>query len=75
MGKWKMVKTGNHSWLYDLTKDIGESKNLANEKPDVLEILQEAFDHWRNGMPPPAWPSRPEHLEIEVDGVIYKVNI
>jgi len=35
-GKWKLL--GNN--LYDLSEDIGESKNVAKENPEVLERLK-----------------------------------
>ena len=75
LGKWKMVKSGDHAWLFDLSKDIGETTNLAQEKPDVLEILQNALDQWLSEMAPPAWPSKPNRRIVDIDGVPYQLNI
>ncbi|MDA0346592.1 MAG: sulfatase [Verrucomicrobia bacterium] len=75
MGKWKLVKSGDYFWLYDLSKDIGETNNLATEKPDVLEILQGSLDEWLGQMPPPAWPSKPNRQKFDVDGIPYELNI
>ena len=75
MGKWKMVKSGSHAWLFDLSKDLGESNNLAKKKPEVTEILQDALDEWLSRMAPPAWPSKPNRRKYDVDGVIYELNI
>tara|TARA_B100001123_G_scaffold449590_2_gene615554 strand:- start:3934 stop:4899 length:966 start_codon:yes stop_codon:yes gene_type:complete len=75
MGKWKLVKSGKNPWLFDLSKDISETNNLAKEKPDLLEILNGALQKWLNEMAPPAWPSKPNRREFEIDGVIYQLNI
>ena len=42
-GPWKMV---NGTELYNLEQDIGETKNLANQYPDVLEALTSAYMQW-----------------------------
>ena len=44
-GQWKLVKydvdkSPQGSWkLYDLSNDIGESKNLASKRPDIVASL------------------------------------
>jgi arylsulfatase A-like enzyme len=41
MGKWKAVRRGKGPWqLYDLSKDIGESNDLAAANPDVVKRIQ-----------------------------------
>ena len=73
-GKWKMVKAGDHVWLFDLSTDVGETKNLADEHPKTLEHLEEALREWESGLKPPAWPSR-QGRRVEVDGVPYETHI
>lgn len=47
MGNWKFVRLGNAApELYNLASDIGESKNLANEKPEELAKLEAAVAAW-----------------------------
>ena len=47
MGDWKYVRLGKSApELYDLKDDIGESKNLAADKPDVLAKLDAAVAAW-----------------------------
>jgi len=55
MGRWKAVRKGTKEpiELYDLTKDIGEKNNIADEHPNVVakvsEILKAArvdSKHW-----------------------------
>lgn len=74
-GKWKMVKAGAHTWLFDLSKDIGEKTNLSRKHPDTVEQLEKALKKWQSEMSPPAWPSKPNRRKIEVDGVPYEINI
>jgi arylsulfatase A len=45
MGKWKGVRTGTHKnpdaplELFDLSKDLGEIKNIAAEHPEIVKKL------------------------------------
>lgn len=65
-GKWKLVhnrkETGAKPELYDLSNDIGETKNLATEKPDILKGLLEKMKTWESQLKEPLWgagsPSR-----------------
>ncbi len=75
LGHWKLVKSGSHTWLFNLKEDIGESTNLAAEELDVVKKLELAFDAWKNQMPPAAWPSKPQRRKVDVDGVPYELNI
>ena len=49
-GVWKMVKAGDHTWLFNLDSDIGETKNLAAEEPEVVEQLEQALGEWQSRM-------------------------
>jgi hypothetical protein len=42
MGKWKAVKPDKKTnWeLYDLSKDIGETNNLASVNPEVIARMK-----------------------------------
>ncbi len=47
--RWRqylLVREGAKWALYDLKSDPGETKDLAAEKPDVLEKLSKAYDAW-----------------------------
>lgn len=74
-GDWKLVKSYENTWLFDLAKDLGESKNLAKSKPKIVEQLERAYQEWRSGMSIPAWPSKPNRRKVEVDGLVYEMNI
>jgi arylsulfatase A-like enzyme len=55
-GDWKMVrydKTGIH--LYNLKNDIGESKNLAAQEPEILRAMHDAWKTWDRGNVAPLW--------------------
>jgi len=53
-GSWKLLINANGSGaeLYDLATDPNESKNLAAEKPEVLQRLSKAALAWRNEVAP-----------------------
>jgi len=54
-GDWKLVKMGDETGLYNLASDIGESKDLKSEKPDVLKEMQNAYERWNSQMIEPVW--------------------
>jgi len=65
-GKWKLVdfrdfeaKTQSGWQLFDLDSDIGETKNLAAEKPELLAELSKAWDGWNAKNIAPLWPGTP----------------
>ena len=37
MGKWKAVQTDQNLALYDLSKDLGEAKDVAAKNPAVVD--------------------------------------
>jgi arylsulfatase A-like enzyme len=65
-GNWKLVdfrdlaaKTQSGWQLYDLNTDIGETKNLAADKPELVAELSNAWDKWNTGNVPPLWHGTP----------------
>jgi arylsulfatase A-like enzyme len=57
-GNWKLVKLkGNPAELYNLASDIGESKNLASDKPDLATQLQSAIAAWDRELVAPVFES------------------
>lgn len=47
-GNYKLLKffEDNHTELYDLSQDIGESFNLTGELPDLANELETLLDAW-----------------------------
>ena len=46
-GSWKLVQhDGQEPELYDLTADLGETQNVAQEFPDVAAELGAEFEEW-----------------------------
>jgi arylsulfatase A-like enzyme len=73
-GSWKLFKGGDHYWLYDLSKDIGEQRNLATARPEIVEQLKRELIKWEAQMKEPLWPCRMAGGDIwEFEGV--KLNI
>ena len=56
---WKLVSTAGKTELFDLAADIGENRNLAAERPDVLKKLTKAYEKWNAQMKEPLWPPNP----------------
>lgn len=57
-GSMKLVRLGTaQPELYDLSTDIGESKNLAAEKPAVVQELVAAIAEWEKGTIAPIFES------------------
>ncbi len=58
-GRYKLLKLNKAAspQLFDLNNDIGETKDLIGEKPDVAARLQRAFDAWNAELIPPLFES------------------
>ena len=58
-GNWKllMLAPDFRPQLYDLASDVGESRDLAAEKPELTGELHVAWQAWNQTMPPPARPA------------------
>ena len=68
-GNWKLFKARDHYWLYDLSNDIGEKKDLAAAHPEIVEQLKKEFDKWEAQMKEPLWPCRKPGGDWEFEGV------
>ncbi|MFM7606120.1 MAG: sulfatase-like hydrolase/transferase, partial [Prosthecobacter sp.] len=57
-GHWKLVRLGKAApELYNLAADIGESKNVAAEHPQVVQELVTAIADWEKGTIAPTFES------------------
>jgi arylsulfatase A-like enzyme len=55
-GKWKLMLTaGEPAGLYDLDADIGESKDLSADHPQLVAELAARYARWNAELPPPGW--------------------
>jgi arylsulfatase A-like enzyme len=56
-GPWKLVRgPSEESWaLFDLSTDIGETKDLAAARPEKLAELVTAWEGWNAGLKDPLW--------------------
>jgi arylsulfatase A-like enzyme len=57
-GNYKLVKAVgiDQRQLFDLAADIGESKDLSADKPDIVKDLTSRYDAWSKTLPEPRWP-------------------
>ena len=63
-GDWKLVRYGRpgrpatlQAWeLYDMSKDRVESNNLAQEKPELAQSLEQKWEDWANRARVKPWP-------------------
>ena len=68
-GNWKLFKGGDHYWLFDLSKDLSEQKNVAAQFPGIVEELKKELAKWEAQMREPMWPCRKPGGNWEVDGI------
>jgi arylsulfatase A-like enzyme len=45
-GPWKLLVQGDDVKLYNLDDDLGEKKNLAGAKPEMVKVLQDELTAW-----------------------------
>ncbi|MBL7115750.1 MAG: sulfatase-like hydrolase/transferase, partial [Kiritimatiellae bacterium] len=70
-GDWKLHKQGKKTLLHNLREDIGESKNVAKENPEVVARLEKMMTDFNAEMKDPtkvrkaAWVEKAEFL-VEV---------
>ncbi len=51
-GNWKIVKTNDETWsLYNLEDDLTETRDLAQENPEKLQELINAYKTWEATLP------------------------
>lgn len=52
-GKWKLLANSDidRIELYDISKDVFESKNLAVQNPGIVKELMALWDEWKSGLP------------------------
>lgn len=61
-GGWKLVRQGDRpAELYDLDHDIGESRDLAQTRPEVTARLSTALEAWNRELMDPAFPGDTGH--------------
>jgi len=57
-GRWKYVEVNRRRrFLFDLETDIGERRNLAEDKPQIAAEMAEALKDWETEMVEPLWSS------------------
>lgn len=49
-GPWKLLVQGNNTKLFNLDEDLGEKKDLAGDKPEVVKMLQGELAVWEQGI-------------------------
>lgn len=63
-GDWKLLSQGSgrateRKWeLYDLSRDIGEARDLADREPDRVRELEAEWQRLNSQMIPPVWSPR-----------------
>jgi len=69
-GSWKLVKMSNGGFLedpakmtldgaelFDLSNDIGETRNIAAAHPDRVRMLGDTWQKWASQLAAPKWPA------------------
>ena len=50
VGNWKWVRSARGGGLFDLARDVGETRDLSSKDPQTLRRLQARFAQWRKTM-------------------------
>ncbi|HZL88690.1 MAG TPA: sulfatase, partial [Pirellulaceae bacterium] len=60
-GNYKLVKAAgiDGPQLFDLAADIGESKDLSADKPEVVKDLSARYAAWNGTLEKPRWIASP----------------
>lgn len=59
-GDWKLLRIQpTYNWsLYNLAQDPGETTDLADQRPEVVQDLLRQYEAWAAELPLPAWSYR-----------------
>lgn len=49
---WKYLKIADQEYLFNLANDVGETTNLKDQRPEVLERLRSQFEQWESQVLP-----------------------
>jgi len=49
-GPWKLLVQGENTKLFNLDEDLGEKKDLAGDKPDIVKMLQDELAAWERDL-------------------------
>jgi arylsulfatase A-like enzyme len=69
---WKIFIDDEHQTieLYNLSKDVGELSNVAQEHEAIVQQLRKDIEQWDKTMMPPAWPWILNY-KVVIDGKTY----
>jgi len=70
----------NHTQLFDMEQDPGQTTNVADKHPEVVEAMRKAYDAWWDSVQPllvnekaPDAPERPYHVwyekQLQAEGI------
>jgi arylsulfatase A-like enzyme len=67
-GDWKLLinEDGSSPQLYDLSKDIGEKHNLAEQQTEIVERLKKMVADWRKSLPIEKVSPKAEGARVDV---------
>ncbi len=62
--QWKFLhnKKSNSCHLFDLSKDIGEQHNVAQQHPEIVTQLMALLNEWESELQPAKWPRVMDYL-------------
>ncbi|MBW8812722.1 MAG: sulfatase-like hydrolase/transferase [Caulobacterales bacterium] len=63
---------GQHAMLYDLSSDLGETRNRAGDQPGVVAALKAKLKAWNKGNVPAQWTSMRQSTRRQ-DGQLLKL--
>jgi arylsulfatase A-like enzyme len=76
-GDWKLwvverPEGGFATFLFNLKADPAEIRNLAAQRPDMVQRLKELYEAWSRSNVPPGYPGRIS--DVEVNGVMVRLT-
>ncbi|WP_020571546.1 sulfatase family protein [Neolewinella persica] len=64
-GNYKYLRMGEREFLFDVTTDAHETKNLLSEQPRTARRLGRKLDRWTQTLKKPGVPGNPNQSEAE----------
>jgi arylsulfatase A-like enzyme len=73
-GDRKLITCKQQRWLFDLSRDPGETADLSAQEPEQVLGLQQELERWLATLPAPLWTNRALAKPVLVSGKPYWVE-
>jgi arylsulfatase A-like enzyme len=72
---WNQWRLQNHKELYDIVKDLGQTKDVAAENPTVIAQMQGFYEYWWSSLKSDLWQPIPMVVGTKYENPVLLTSI